>query len=350
MFDPYKYLRTIITKGYLSYTFNLNYQTWVIKAPTTNDIDFIESHLNKVKKEKDIILLARCIHSIDFKQFDKDRDFYVLYDLCKKLPYSIINRLVVYIYKLIEKTQKASEFLEAFCYENESRQLWKTLLIKIRFNNSLLQDLEMTQIAWIIWNETEDLRLKEEGDWQKYLFVASAMSQGVDKIKKKWKEQEASEERRREEIKKLARMGKKSIPGQKQILSDNDKLIEDMRKWLAGEEDEHDIIVREWKEDMSNRIKQAITYQDTQRKISIERREELQAIPLQGFSEEEIRNKIQGHKTTVSIDESRSRHVVDTFLIPELLKPEDIDEEAITNKSKPSLMEQISNRNPKIGN
>ena len=352
MIDHYQDLRQVIEYGFLSFKILINHRYITFRSPSLKDFELMESY--SLRSVRDLILIARCIYSIGYVKINQDRDFYQMIEFCKTIPLSCFNKIVLYIYAITNRLRNAGILLEGFCYETESRQLWKTWMSKNRFQKEVSDgDFDTLQLAWIIWNESEDLKAIEDAHWQRSLFVASAMASGVDKIKAKWKNQEELENKRREEVKKYARMGKPMPKDAKDVVLDqNEKLIEEMRRWLAGEEDEHDKVIREHKEFMKEQITKAKTYAEEQRQIAIEKKEEIQAIPLVGYSLEDIKQKTGGitQSTTIGVHLSKDNEkVLDKImadaLVPEPLNPE---QDSIFNQSKTSLMDKITQRQPKI--
>ncbi len=350
MIDHYRDLRQVIEHGFLSFKIKIHHRYIAFRTPTLKDLEIVESHT--LKPMKDLILMARCVYSIGYVQIDHNRDFYKIIDLIKNMPLACFNKILMYLYFYLNKLRNAGTLLEGFCYEKESRQLWKIWLSKNKFNKPIIDgDFDTLQIAWIIWNESEDQKTIEDAQWQRSLFVASAMASGVDKIKKKWKEQEDLENKRRELVKKYARMGK-VMPKENapMLLDENEKLIEDMRKWLAGEEDEHDKAVREFKESMREQVVKAREYADLQREIAIQKQEEIQAIPLMGYSLDDIEQKIHNApSSTINVNMANDpNNVLNKFVLAEVVAPEPLREDSIFNQSKTSLMDKISQRQPKI--
>jgi hypothetical protein len=353
MIDHYQDLRQVIEHGFLSFKILINHRYIVFRSPTLKDFELIESY--SIKAMRDVILISRCIYSIGYVKINQDRDFYQMINFCKTIPLACFNKIVYYLYSITNRLRNAGTLLEGFCYETESRQLWKTWLSKNKFHKPVLDrevDLDVLQIAWIIWNEGEDLKHIDDAQWQRSLFVASAMASGVDKIKTKWKNQEELENKRREQVKKYARMGK-IMPKEHGMvmLDENEKLIEDMRKWLAGEEDEHDRAIREYKEDMKQQVLKARTFAEEQRQIAIQRQEEIQAVPLVGYSLDEIKQKAINLPNTIDVNMANDpNNVLNKFMLADVVPPEPLnnDQNSIFNQSKTSLMDKIAQRQPKI--
>lgn len=350
MIDHYQDLRQVIEQGFLSFKILVNHKYIVFRSPSLKDLEIMESY--SLRPMRDIILMARCIYSIGYVKINQDRDFYYLIDFCKTIPMSCFNKIVVYIYSITNRLRSAGTLLEGFCYETESRQIWKTWLSKNKFHKSITADeFDTLQIAWIIWNESEDTKQIEDAHWQRSLFVASAMASGVDKIKKKWKDQEDLENKRREEVKKYARMGKPMPKDAKDIMLDNnEKLVEEMRRWLAGEEDEHDRVIREHKEFMKEQINNARVYAEEQRQMAIERKDEIQAIPIVGYNLNDIKQKVNTQSTTIGIQFPKDTEAVLNKIMADVIAPEPLnpEQDSIFNQSKTSLMDKISQRQPKI--
>jgi len=137
---------------------------------------------------------------------------------------------------------------------------------------------------WVSFNIIEDKREFNESQWEGFKLVASASSpKGVQKIDAKDKQRRDEEIRRRQSVMDrvfyqaaglLTDEGRPvgEAEGAKlQGPSSPEELVEDMRRWVVGEEDEHDRIVTAYKREVSLRF-------EKEKREKELRRRQLQAI------------------------------------------------------------------------
>ena len=114
------------------------------------------------------------------------------------------------------------------------------------------------QTNWVAWNQLEDDKMSTKTEWEQALLITSAFNaKGAKSIRSGWESDEQEEKQYRTSLMEDARKGIVGTVEQrkKQASRNNfDDLKEQMRKWVAGEEDEHDRIVREYKQSMYRKI------------------------------------------------------------------------------------------------
>ncbi len=361
----YNDLREIIESGYLSIRVKLHGHLFVLRTPNFDDFSFIDNSTTSYTHKK-ILLVARCLVSFSYLEIsEKDTKHLIRY--VEKLPFRLIDRIYLYLLNLMGKERDAHDLLEPFCYERESRNLWQLWKAKIKFNERPLKTkLGSIHLAWIIWNEAEDIKIQSDHEWARASFIASTMSPSIPKIQAKWKSQEQNEQNRRDEIKKLAYEGK-TMPRTKakKVEDENAKLINEMKKWILGIEDEHDVAVREFKEEMKEHIlkmQQVKEEQIQQARVRSEELEQaLQVNTMVGLTHDQLKQKLGGSYTpspTVSVDEGMGMSKVLSDMVFAKVTPGnyaviddvvvDISKKPNVEEQEPSLMEQISNRKPTI--
>ncbi len=181
----------------------------------------------------------------------------------------------------------------------------------------------------------------------------------LDLCKKKWKAKDKSEMDRREEVIEMAKKGALEDPSKKKYIQKNynrskseEELREEMRKWVAGEEDEHDIAVREHKEEVQNTINEMKRQSEEMRRRNREKRAELESavtgMSLIGLTEEQIRSMVKKDVFAApNINEANKSVIEDFFMRPTTTGNLTIEDgEVKGNYTEPSLMDRISNRRP----
>jgi len=356
MSDYFKDIREIIENGYLTLSCSINNISLKIKNPTP-EIIIWASEFSEDNTERSVALLSKIILSVSGRDNDKDF-FYEIYDiLLNSQIYTLLSNLYIYANHLMKKASSSNKYLEAYCYTEESRYLWKAWKARSLFTTHKLQELNNTQISWVIWNEAEDERIESDRDWEKAFFVASATNpKGVEAVQKKWKAKDRDEILRREELLEFVSKGLLNEDSETPVKRKPKKrhktmedLEEEMRKWVSGEEDEHDIIVRSYKEEVQKNIDdmllkaQEIKKANRQKRIDIDNA--ITGISLVGLTEDDVRKKIKPHDNATPNIIDVNKNIINNFIVKPNSGNLSIQDGQVVNH-QPSLMDKISQRKP----
>ena len=314
------------------------------KLPTSQDYRNCLRFSSSLQ-EQEVFILSACLRSVGgFDVSSEDR--FRIYKLFFGLP-SFRRRIMPHFWKVVEDSQGLANMFEAFCYSNESRYLWGKWKSSIRFGFGLegLVSTELTDVhlQWIAFNELEDAKEGMEDSWRRTFFQASAMNpKGVEKIQKDWESKREKEKKHREAVIKLAEKGKVSTRNQS-----GEKTHEDLRveyhNWVEGVEDDHDRIVREYKENLNRFISNGRSLVSRQKEQSQAMEESLQELnslsmntPMKAYSDDEIEKIIASNsRKTVLIDEGDE---YDQVLSKKYLKAREL------TRGKTSLMDEVTKR------
>lgn len=362
MTDVYSDVRVQLSEGSLPLTIKVDGLFLKLGSPNSEDFRWAEEVSPRLGWRQDFALVAKCVHSINGRVLsveDKFDTLTVLMGTSKPLKRLLHTNLI----HLISRSRKAFEYLEAFCYESESRVLWRIWKAQKDFGISPVQGqivFSDLQIAWVLWNTSEDDRIAQKEQWDRALFQASAMNSHVNKIRTKWDAAEQDEEDYRERVRTHARAGK-PLSAQdpkarrKSRVKTEADLREEMRKWVAGEEDEHDRAIREYKETMKRRLRETEERAQRMREAAIQRRRDLSdtsliSQPIVGLSEEQVA-RLKSNKKYVETDETSERndYVMNRYVLSGVQAGKlSVNEQGeIVAKSK-SLMDQVKQRNPTL--
>jgi hypothetical protein len=309
-----------------------------------------------------VALLAKCAYSINGRVLTDENKF-DLFELFMGTSKPLKRRLYFNLLHLINRSKVAFDYLEAFCYENESRVYWKIWKAQNHFgfcpvrNKDQLTDI---QVSWVLWNTSEDERLAQRDNWDRSLLVASAFNGGVNKIRSKWESSDQEEEEYREKVKAHARAGNpldRQSPQarRKSKVKTEADLREEMRRWVEGEEDEHDVAIREYKENMRRRIRENEERVQRMREDTKKRRESLSdtsliSQPIIGLTDDQVA-KLKGNRSYIHTDEfsERNDHVMSRYILAEESSGKlavNTQGDIITKQE--TLMDKIQKRTPTI--
>ena len=175
----------------------------------------------------------------------------------------------LFVHNLVGRQERAKQASYVFVYERASRDFWRVSGARPWERNQIEASRQAGDNPvlkwWVTFNQLEDMREQFLPHWRAYKLITSATSpKGVKKINDADDRQEQEERERREAA--LHRyfwyragrlteegyrvgwgkgqLGIKPFAGAKSV----EELEREYRQWVRGEEDDHDRIVREYKE------------------------------------------------------------------------------------------------------
>jgi len=371
--DPYEEVRSLIYEGCLYNHVVIKEHDFFLKLrnPSNQDLDWSYEFSPTKMWKKEIALLGKSIHSINGQMVSKDQTFNLI-NYLSSLNIQTTNRLSMLVYRLMLQAKKAHSYLESYCYESESRNLWDLWLANQKFGFSPIDNqtkLSELQNSWVNWNLVEDERKKTRLQWDQALLITSSMNhKGAKDIGGKWEANDKREEDYREKVKENARSGRLDKENIKQLrnkLDTFDDLKEEMRKWVAGEEDDHDRIVREYKESMYQKIEENKSRAEQVRRNNEERLKDLSNLnspsfrsnPVVALTDEEVKKMIsipKKYKYT-NDHEEKFEHVKERYITAKQtsghLKIDSEGELVDTKKKseKQTLMDELKKRPTVLG-
>lgn len=183
---------------------------------------------------------------------------------------SVVRGVFSQAVSFFARMKEANRYFEAFLYEEESRRLWKgtnngTFPIWTQSGLPGLDRLGMNsfQTSWTQWNRSEDDRDDDAYQWSlTKILVSVQSSKGAKKLDGKDKTRINAEKERRTQVQDRAYYryvgaiddeGKETLHPAVQVHQPRSasELSEEMRRWVAGEQDFHDQVVADYK----NRVK-----------------------------------------------------------------------------------------------
>lgn len=238
-------------------------------------------------------------------------------DEISQLPPRVLEVLFSLVVGLYKRATKALSSIESFCYETHSRYLWRAFGgssggWNINTHAGLPETANLgtnnIQRMWIAHNVYEDLTDKADQEWEGFKLVASAMSpKGVEKLNRHDKSRRNEDRQRRQEAMDkfyyeqlgitLGRDGVLTEDGIRLPRKSVDELSDEMKRWVAGDIDEHDRIVEAYKEQVLARhdAEQQAREISRQKLLQSFREEEqsIQPSPLVGYTASEVIQIIQ---------------------------------------------------------
>jgi len=174
-----------------------------------------------------------------------------LYSFVRQFPKKLIHRLFYQTLGLMNRYQRSMEIAQAYAYEPYGRHTWFTYGRDIPQNGFGL--VNGIQTLWQFVNIIEDRFEDSEMHWNHAKFIASAMSpKGVKKQNSKDEQAKKKRESDREQyILKALKFQVMEGDSETPILVNaktDEELMAEYKRWVAGEQDNHDLIVQNYKE------------------------------------------------------------------------------------------------------
>lgn len=320
----YNDVRDLIVPGFLTHHVSINGARFVLRTLDSSDW-FLLKHRTHGASERDWMAWATAssIWMVDGTVVLGDEHaVFELHRMCLSLPRGILEDLNGILAGLMRRVGEASLRAEAFLYEDESRRLWLShgTVLKERSeyhgiprsHNSLLS-------LWIYFNEMEDERERDDYAWDLAKFsIGPHVPKGIKKIdaKDRQKATDLRAKRQREmdtayyiatghmiRPKKETGLAKK---GPFQVYTEahtEEELQDEMRRWVLGEKDAHDLVVESHKARIRNEVESRKAEQEKRRLDLAAAMEEegfskSQIIPLVGDSGrayiERLKNRMPG--------------------------------------------------------
>lgn len=245
---------------------------------------------------------------------DEPRTVPVVHKVIHRLPRLPLNALFYIVTGLFNRVSTAIQRTEAYCYEPYSRANWRFAgrLSPARDDYTGIPGtsqlgMNHVQRMWVAYNLAEDDRLEHIQQWQSAKFVASAMNpKGVKRVTRSDESLRKREERRRRDA--IALMIHQALHGREEMQSGEitvmvrgkpvvvprvktartvDELEEQMRMWVAGEKDWHDLVVDSYKNRIRGQFQEERDKRDAL--LPVQPGVTSTSTPLVGYTPEQIR-------------------------------------------------------------
>ena len=327
-------VRELIMPGFLAHPVSINGARFVLRTLDASEWHLLRyrTHGAKIQEFK-AWAIAVSIWMVEGVVVSSDEDnLYDLSQLCLSLPTSILEDLFGILGGLRRRMSTAAERAEAFCYESESRNLWRSeggSFFNPSNHRGGSRPRNPIATLWVYFNQAEDEWEEKTYAWDLAKFIAGPhVPKGIKKLDSKDKKHAADLRDRRQRImdrvyyeaKGIVRK-QKDLPLQRKgtfleyrEAHTEEELQDEMKRWVAGIKDEHDLVI----DDVKARIKYE---RETRKQQEMERQAALasaleeegitksQLVPLVGEAGqkflERMRSRLPGSK--VMTDNTHNR-------------------------------------------
>ena len=252
------------------------------RSPYPSDFLILEHAFEPNSEEWINALLSRMVWVVDGFPIINDLNAQKeVRELLESFPKTAFAGIYSVALSLIDRMVAARSNILFFLYEEVSRDLWTGLGKQNPNLDALtgikgLEDLGLNAVQkiWVAWNSSEDLRLRDEFAWTcTKQTIAPHAPKAIEKMNKQEKQQE--ETRKRDRAKSLDEWYYKlkgvldadgkivtkdggtidPYAGDQVSMSyTSEELADEMRRWVAGEMDWHDSVVKRYKDQIREKM------------------------------------------------------------------------------------------------
>jgi hypothetical protein len=262
--EIYEDVRTLLRPGFLAHRVEINGSLFVLRSLNEQDWIFLQ-----YRTRPDSVLdwkrwsVAASTWMVNGQSVLGDEGvLYRIYEMCRSLPSSILDDLYAVLNALMRRVREATDRIEAFLYEDESRYLWRSegerLVADGRCGIGEM-GLNPVQKLWVYFNRTEDESREDQSKWEIAKFIAGPhVPKGIKKINAKDKQTQDDLKRRRKEARDrvfyeaMGVIPKREVKAKKkerfgdwnvQLAETEEELQDEMRRWVEGVKDPHDDVI-----------------------------------------------------------------------------------------------------------
>lgn len=280
-------MASLINPGFLSTSLRIGRLTLGLRSLSSNDIHLLRHAAKEGGSDWPFYLAASSIWMIDGLCLLESHpySFRVAYDAMKASHTELVRAIFSQALAFFNRMRVCNRVIEAFFYEDESRRLWnatnKGAILPTTYAGIPGVErlgLNSFQSAWIQWNRAEDDRENDDYSWSLTKVLVSVQSnKSAKKLDAKDKSRIENERTRRQQVMDRAFYTWKGVLDEEgRDVRDPrltihqprtpQELAEEMRRWVAGEKDLHDLVV----DDYVERIRREMIQREAEKQRKLE--------------------------------------------------------------------------------
>jgi hypothetical protein len=272
----YADVEELLNFGFLSHAIRLEDTTLSLRSLSPGDVFLLRHRVGKLSMDRmwRTWTVAASVWMVEGRNIlGEPNAVEQVFDTLQGLPSTTLDVLFSLVVGMFNRLGKSIRRTEAYCYESYSRMGWglcgRQSPARDDFTGvpgSAHLGMNHVQRMWVAFNIAEDERQQRLHEWQAAKLVASAMSpKGVKKLNRSDEMlRKKEEQRRREAVERMVNevlLGDTDEAGEMIVMVRGkpvsvrrvktartvEDLAEQMRMWVAGEKDWHDLVVDTYK-------------------------------------------------------------------------------------------------------
>lgn len=283
-------LAQLLVPGFLTAKVTIGDHTYSLRSLNPGDLYLLSGVAREGNPEWKLWVVAASVWMVDGVTLLDDRVAATRYlrTFLGQSHRAVVGHLFAQALSFFKRMKTALRYLESFLYEDESRHLWYatktagvTLLQRSGVPGADKLGTNLAQTSWLSWNYLEDQREEQEYSWSLAKVMVSMQSgKAAQKLDSRDKQRHETEKARREEVQRKAWYLFRGVEGDLgagnptglnvRPTRTNEDLVEEMRRWVSGDQDDHDKIVSDYKE----RIRRDYLANETAKEVALKEAEE----------------------------------------------------------------------------
>jgi hypothetical protein len=270
----YEDLFQFLVPGFLTARVLVDGRAYSLRSLTTSDLFRISAVAKDNHPDWKIWAVASSLWMVDGIPLFEDSTYApkAIFETLLGSHKRLVSHLFGTVVGFFLRSKRSHLFLESFLYEEESRNLWHSthsgqIPLYQRSGIPGIERLGLNQFqsSWVAWNKLEDTRDGQEYTWSLTKLMVSLQShKAAQKLEARDKNRHETERSRRRDVQEKAyRIFLGEVDPEGNPLSSesglvfraprtNAELVDEMRRWVSGDMDDHDRIVAEYKERIRN--------------------------------------------------------------------------------------------------
>lgn len=311
----YRDVEDLLSPGFLSHTVRVARVKFAIRTLGPGDLFLLRHRTGDEMADWQIWAVASAIWMVNGHCIlDKPDVTPRIFEMLSVLPRRAQSVLFSIFSGLVNRQQKAEDAIEPYMYENLSRSKWRAaggnpIHITKGIPGAERLGQNVIQQIWSVFNEVEDRRIAQDQMWDGFKLVASSNSpKGVQKIDERDTRLRREEDARRQSVMDRYYYFRKGLVNQEGLTQNPernvsgsyvagpktvDQLEQEMKRWVAGELDDHDRIVEDYKQRILDRQAEVEAEREERRlRFAAETEKRLEAsfevTPMVGYTLEQM--------------------------------------------------------------
>lgn len=311
----YRDVDDLISPGFLSHTLKVGSVKLALRTLGPGDLFLLRHRTGEDFEDWQLWAIASSIWMVNGQSILGDSQWTPrMFTMLQRLPMRALRILFSTFTGLLNRAQRAEDAIEPYMYETVSRLRWQALggditNLRMGLRGAEFIGLNLIQQLWVTFNRNEDLRNDYDSQWEGFKLVASSNSpKGVRKIDQKDAQRRKDEDARRQSVQDRYFYYQVGLVDRDGFVRNRDRdlvgsrvggtktveeLEAEMKRWVAGEFDEHDRIVEDYKQRILARQAEVEMEREERRRqlaLESERRmsEGFEPTPLIGYTQDQL--------------------------------------------------------------
>ncbi len=300
----YSDLEAVIESGYLEHTVFYRGVPIIFRTLDRVRNSNLISRISGTKgPEWKVWYVASHIYSVGHFVVEGGNSAWYLWSVwLKELTLSELNPMVSIIRGLRNRIDRCYGIIEAYCFEPYSRSAWR-----VQKSGGIPENLHLLQKVWYSINTAEDLIEEDARLWSHTRAIVGSMSskgaKSLQESEKKFLEKRKSKSHQiieqtinrilfgevKKEPEYIEINGQKVLMPAVQSSQTVEEMEEEMARIMRGEEDFHDMVVRQYKERAKARVEEAKRAREEAREEALGGQEHSGPSKIVGYTEEQLR-------------------------------------------------------------